>query len=112
MPTTLPTLDEILALEPGLSAEQGAERIVNLSLAIPGDHVYNMRAELEGMQFCAAGERLLQAWREAGISLIALRDMRIGLEIEELPRHSVIFDRIPGRSGKRMIQGPAFPLEG
>ena len=86
-----------------------AEHILKLSIVIPGDHVFNLRAELEGMLFTSAFEHLLNGWKEAGFSLVALRDLRSSLEPAELPRHEVRFEEIPGRPGKRMIQGPSFP---
>ena len=111
IPTTLPTLDEILAVEPGYTPEQAADRIVQLSLAIPGDHVVTLRAELEGVNFASQTERMLSAWREAGCELVALRDLRAGFELDELPRHTVLFSNVPGRSGERMTQGPRFLYE-
>lgn len=109
LPTTLPTLDEVLVIDPTLSAEQGAERILQLSKAIPGDHVCTLRAELEGNCFTNACEHLLRGWQEAGIRPVALRDLYISLDMESLPRHAVLFDEIPGRPGKRMLQGEHFP---
>lgn len=109
LPTTLPTLDEILALEPGHSAEQAADRILQLSSAIAGDHVFTLRAELEGMKFASAIERLIGSWKSKGYQLVALRDIRADLNVHTLPRHSVDFLEVPGRRGQRMIQGPAFP---
>lgn len=112
LPTTLPTLDEILAIDSSLSADAAAERILQLSQAIAGDHVFTLRAEIEGAAFAKAFEKLLSGWLEAGYAIVALRDLRAGLEINELPRHTIQFAEIPGRPGKRMVQGPAFPLEG
>lgn len=109
LPTTLPTLDEILVIDPALSPKQGAERILQLSQAIHGDHVCTLRAELEGGCFIDACEQLLRGWREADIQPVALRDLYIALDLGSLPRHAVLFDEIPGRPGKRMIQGDRFP---
>lgn len=109
LPTTLPTLDEILALEPGHGADQAADRILQLSSAIAGDHVFTLRAELEGMKFKDAFARLLGNWQDKGYQIVALRDLRSGLDVQALPRHSVIFVELPGRRGKRMLQGPLFP---
>jgi peptidoglycan/xylan/chitin deacetylase (PgdA/CDA1 family) len=108
IPTTLPTLDEILALEPGCSADAAAERILQLGRAIPGDHVFTLRAELEGTRFAGATERLLKGWKEAGCELVALRDIRAGLDLKDLPRHVVEFAELPGRLGARLTQGPLF----
>lgn len=110
LPTTLPTLDEILALEPGLSADQAADRILQLAKVLSGDHVFTLRAELEGTLFTDAFTRLLTGWRETGFALVALRDIRSTLEINALPRHTIHLADIPGRLGKRMIQGPAFSI--
>ena len=109
IPTSLPTLDETLSLEAGLSAEQAAERILQLSCTLPGDHVFTLRAELEGMKFAAAFAYLLAGWKSAGFSLIALREIRATLDLPTLPRHAICFGEIPGRAGKRMLQGGRFP---
>ncbi len=108
LPTTLPTLDEILILEPGNSPEQAADRILQLSNAIAGDHVYTLRAELEGMKFGSAIERLIAGWKDYGYQLVALRDIYSTLELKELPRHTIRFSEIPGREGLRMTQGSVF----
>ncbi len=108
LPTTLPTLDEILALEPGHSPEQAVDRILQLSSAIAGDHVFTLRAELEGMKYQSAFERLLEGWKSKGMRLIALRELAAGLDVQALPRHTVLFMEAPGRRGQRMTQGPQF----
>lgn len=108
VPTTLPTLDEILALEPGYSPDQAADRILQLSSAIAGDHVFTLRAELEGMQFVSTMEHLLTEWKSREYQLVALCDLYSTLDIDELPRHTVVFKETPGRPGLRMTQGPVF----
>lgn len=108
LPTTLPTLDEILMLEPGCSPDQAADRILQLSCAIVGDHVFTLRAELEGMKFCSAFERLLNEWKNRDYQLVALRDIHSRLDQHQLPLHVVRFAEIPGRAGPRMMQGEAF----
>lgn len=108
LPTTLPTLDEILALEPGHSAQQAADRILQLSSAIAGDHVFTLRAELEGLKFKDATERLLGGWKSKGYQLVALREVHSTLDLQALPRHTVHFVEAPGRFGPRMTQGPEF----
>lgn len=109
LPTTLPTLDEMLAVEKGISAEQAVDQIFQRSSETAGTHVFTLRAELEGMKFITAFERLLAAWKNAGVALISLRELRASLDLKALPRHSVEFSEAPGRSGLRMTQGPAFP---
>ena len=108
LPTTLPTLDEIMSLEPNYIPEQAADRILQLSSAIAGDHVFTLRAELEGMKFQPAIERMIAGWKAQGYQLVALRELRATLELGDLPRHGVMFSAAPGRPGVRMTQGPAF----
>lgn len=107
LPTTLPTLDELLYPET-VSLDQAVERILDDSKDIDGDQVFTLRAELEGMPFSAALERLLIEWKRRGTQLVALRDLLAARNIASLPRHNVIFAEIPGRFGPRMLQGPAF----
>jgi peptidoglycan/xylan/chitin deacetylase (PgdA/CDA1 family) len=109
LPTTLPTLDEVLALEPDFTAEQAADRILQLSMAIAGDHVFTLRAELEGMKFRDAFERLLAGWKESDCQLVPLRDICFSLNRLDLPRHALHMAPAPGRGGLRLTQGPPFP---
>jgi undecaprenyl phosphate-alpha-L-ara4FN deformylase len=108
LPTTLPTLDELLVLEPRYSPEQAVDRIAQLTKAIAGDHVFTLRAELEGMNFVDAFERLLGAWKSNDLLLVPLRDIRATLDPGALPRHTVGLENTPGRNGARLTQGNAF----
>ena len=109
LPTTLPTLDEVLALQPGSSPDQAADRILQLSSAIAGDHVFTLRAELEGMKLSAALERLIDGWQSNNYQLVPLRDLHSTLDVSALPRHAVEFAEAPGRVGLRLTQGSLFP---
>ena len=108
LPMTLPTLDELLVLEPRYSPEQAVDRIAQLTKAIAGDHVFTLRAELEGMKFVDAFERLLGAWKSNDLLLVPLRDIRATLDPGALPRHTVGLENTPGRNGARLTQGNAF----
>ena len=108
LPTTLPTLDEILALASELTPDQAADRILQLSSAIPGDHVFTLRAELEGMKFTSAFERLITGWKSNDYQLVALSEIHSTLDVELLPRHCVCYAYAPGRTGLRMTQGQIF----
>ncbi len=111
IPTTLPTFDELLAQEPNLMAETAATRIAKLSAAIPGDHVFTLRAELEGIRFLNDFEHLVKLWQKNDFSLVSLRDIHDSLEVSKLPRHVVGFAEIPGRQGWRLVQGDEFLSE-
>ena len=107
LPTTLPTFDELL-LPAAASVDQAVERILEETGNTGGEHVFTLRAELEGMKFGNAFERLLVEWKNQGYQLVALRDLLSSRKLATLPRHNVIFAEIPGRSGTHMLQGGAF----
>ena len=109
IPTTLPTLDEVQSLDTSITPEQAADRIFQLSRAIPGDHVFTLRAELEGIRFTGAFEALLDRWKESGYELVTLAEFHATLKTETLPRCSVEIGEIPGRPGNRLLQGKMFP---
>lgn len=106
VPTTLPTLDELIGLD-GATEENVHERLLALTRE-PRDHVFTLHAELEGMKLLPILERLLAGWREQGHEIVAMTDIASGLNIASLPRHEMIRGEIPGRSGTLMLQGEEF----
>jgi undecaprenyl phosphate-alpha-L-ara4FN deformylase len=108
LPTTLPTLDELIGLE-GLTPDTVAAHILALTATPPANgHVYTLHAELEGMKLLPVFEQLLEGWKAQGYELVSLRDYFDGLEMKSLPRHTVAPGSIPGRSGTVALQGPVF----
>ena len=108
LPTTLPTLDELLGLNE-LTPDNVAEHVLGLSANPPATgHVYTLHAELEGMKLMPVFEKLLDGWRSAGFELVSLKDYFEGLDVKMLPRHSVTAGEIAGRSGTLALQGGEF----
>ncbi len=102
VPTTLPTLDEIL----GGDDEAGRDPIgwlLKLTAAAPGDHVYTLHAELEGRRLLADFDRLLAGWREQGYTFTTLSELAAGLDRTALPRRVVREGTVPGRSGNLAV---------
>lgn len=106
LPTTLPTLDELIGLD-GTTEDNVHERLAALT-AEPRDQVFTLHAELEGMKLLPVLERLLTAWQDQGYELVSLATMAAELDLEALPRCEMIRGEIPGRSGTLMLQGPEF----
>lgn len=108
LPTTLPTLDELIGLD-GIGAENVAARILDIS-AEPSacGHVYTAHAEFEGGRLAPVFDALLAGWRARGIEPVALRDYAADLDLARLPRHVVVHSAIPGRSGELACQGEEF----
>ena len=108
LPTTLPTLDELLGLG-GLTADNVADHVLQLSAdPPPTGHVYTLHAELEGMKLMPVFEQLLAGWQAAGHELVSLQDYFTGLDAKALPRHAVTYGEIPGRAGTLTLQGAEF----
>ncbi len=110
LPTTLPTLDELIGTD-DITSENVHESLLRASSPIgraPQDHVFTLHAELEGIKFGDTLERLLTGWREQGYELVSLGQMRDALDPVLLPRHEIVRGEIPGRSGTLMLQGEEF----
>jgi undecaprenyl phosphate-alpha-L-ara4FN deformylase len=106
LPTTLPTLDELIGLD-GITDDNVHERLLGLTRE-PRDHVYTLHAELEGMRLSSVFEKLLIGWREQGYRLVAMNDIAQRLNVASLPRCEMIRGELPGRSGTLMLQGEEF----
>lgn len=107
LPTTLPTLDELLAGE--LDADAAVHRLLELCRAPgTGGHVYTLRAEVEGTLFEPALRALLEGWRAIGLSLVSLRDYAAGLDLARLPRCVVVEQAVPGARGPLSAHGKEF----
>ncbi|MBE0624350.1 MAG: 4-deoxy-4-formamido-L-arabinose-phosphoundecaprenol deformylase [Burkholderiales bacterium] len=108
LPTTLPTLDELIGLD-GLTPDNVAAHLLKLSEnPPPTGHVYTLHAELEGMKLLPVFEALLTGWKAMGYELTRTRDLYDSLKLQDLPRHELVMGEIPGRSGTLALQGKEF----
>ena len=87
LPTTLPTLDEIIGSD-GIDSDNCWETILDKSREqLPDGHVYTLHAELEGLKLMPAMEKLLEHWKTDGFSFITLNELHASLDHSKLPRH-------------------------
>lgn len=108
IPTTLPTIDELLGVD-GLDSTNVADRLLALTAdPTARTHVYTLHAELEGMRLAPVFERLLDGWCEQGYELVTMRAIFDALDLTAVPRCEILRTMIPGRSGTLMAQGPTF----
>jgi hypothetical protein len=49
-------------------------------------------------------EMMLAAWHAAGVEVVALRDLYASLDLASLPRHRIVMQPVPGRSGTLACQ--------
>ncbi|HEX9396257.1 MAG TPA: 4-deoxy-4-formamido-L-arabinose-phosphoundecaprenol deformylase [Burkholderiales bacterium] len=99
IPTTLPTLDEILGVHDDV--------VLHLlkKTSEPAEHVYTAHAELEGGRLLELFERLLLGWQAQGYELVSMRSIFESLDLDALPKCDVIYGEVPGRSGTLAMQG-------
>ena len=108
LPTTLPTLDELIGLN-GVTETNVAETLLALTQRFPAmGHVYTLHAELEGMKLAPVFDRLLAGWSNQGYRLISVADLNRALDRKSLPRCEVWQGEAPGRSGTLLLQGSPF----
>lgn len=106
LPTTLPTLDELIGAD-GITEATVADHLLGLTQAADRDQVYTLHAELEGGKLAPVFDRLLAGWKAQGYQLVATRTLFESLDPAALPRHEIGWGEIPGRSGQLMVQGAA-----
>lgn len=105
LPTTLPTLDELVGRD-DLTPDNVAAHLLTLTATeAPAGHVYTLHAELEGQKWLPVFERLLSGWQAQGYRLVALRDYLSAFDVATLPRCEVKMGSVPGRSGTLAVQG-------
>jgi undecaprenyl phosphate-alpha-L-ara4FN deformylase len=105
IPTTLPTLDELLG-----RPEFPADRIVGHYLSLLQQDVPNVltiHAELEGMRHRVLFRDLLEQARRRGVRFRLLRDLATDLLVhpEGVPSCDLLPGSVAGRSGTLAVQG-------
>ncbi len=107
IPSTLPTLDELIGLD-GCTPENVHERLLQLTVGTSRDHVFTLHAELEGMALLPVMERLIAGWREQGFMLTGTGDYFDSLDTQALPYCEIDWREIDGRSGTLVTQGAPY----
>jgi peptidoglycan/xylan/chitin deacetylase (PgdA/CDA1 family) len=107
LPTTLPTLDELMA--EGNTPDEAVQRLLDASRdPAPTGHVYALRAEVEGTVFAPALRALLAGWHALGYHVVSLHDYAAGLNLSRLPRCVVTEESVSATPGSVALQGREF----
>jgi peptidoglycan/xylan/chitin deacetylase (PgdA/CDA1 family) len=108
LPTTLPTLDELIGTD-GLTKKNVAAHLLGLTRRAPTiDHVYTLHAEMEGGKLAPVFDELVSGWKAQGYDLVSLRTLAESLDLKSLPRHEIAIGAIAGRSGTLALQGREY----
>jgi undecaprenyl phosphate-alpha-L-ara4FN deformylase len=101
LPTTLPTLDEIIGTD-GVDAHNVSRRLLALT-ENDRDQVFTLHAELEGGLLAPAFDALLAGWHSQGHELVTLGGLHRSLDVVRLPALALARGSVPGRSGELMV---------
>ena len=117
LPTTLPTLDELIGLD-NCTESNVHERLLAITRASPpaitasrepmAAHVFTLHAELEGMRLLQSFEKLLSGWTGQGYELVSTETVYHNLDRAHLPTFAAERGTVAGRSGTLMVQGKPF----
>jgi peptidoglycan/xylan/chitin deacetylase (PgdA/CDA1 family) len=108
IPTTLPTLDEVMG-RTGLKDAASVHRYYLEQFKDDSLNVHTVHAEVEGMGQLDNFAEMVRALKSRGASFVRLDAVAARLESAELPICEVIRAEIPGRAGWIAAQGPAIP---
>ena len=103
LPTTLPTLDEMLGVD-GIDATTIAAHVLKMTDEQDIDQVFTLHAELEGQRLAPAFAQLLNGWKAQGHRLVTMGEYHATLDRESLPTYPVTWGEIAGRAGDLIIQ--------
>jgi undecaprenyl phosphate-alpha-L-ara4FN deformylase len=104
LPTTLPTLDELIG-RIGSTAGHAIDHLAGLTAPAPENaQVFTLHAELEGGAYLDDFAALLRRWREQGYEFISLGALFDSLDVASLERSDIVLGEVPGRSGTLALQ--------
>jgi peptidoglycan/xylan/chitin deacetylase (PgdA/CDA1 family) len=104
LPTTLPTLDELIGRE-DLGSTDPVDHLLALTRSTgTRPHVFTLHAELEGGKYLPSFERLLREWQRRGTQLTDLATYAATLDVSHLPRCRIVAGTVAGRSGTLAVQ--------
>lgn len=103
IPTTLPTMDELIGRQEGVNG-------VLLASLGEGLNVHTIHAEVEGRAYAGLFEEFLVELRKRKVDLVTLREVANRLlegGLEKIPRLPITKGSVPGRNGWVACQGAA-----
>lgn len=105
LPTTLPTLDELIGRDDLSQATPVDSLAASTAAETDTGHVFTLHAEIEGGRLLPEFDALLSLWRAQGYELGSLADHSAALDRSKVPSCRVATGSVPGRSGRLAIQG-------
>jgi undecaprenyl phosphate-alpha-L-ara4FN deformylase len=104
IPTTLPTLDEVMG--PALADGASISRFYLDQMKTDALNVHTIHAETEGASQIETFVALIRALKDRGARFVQLREAAEALDRAALPICEVVRSTLPGRAGWISAQGP------
>jgi peptidoglycan/xylan/chitin deacetylase (PgdA/CDA1 family) len=111
IPTTLPTLDEVLAW-PHVGSDDARTWLYRK--AVQGTEIHTLHTEVEGGPMAALFRRILDDWKADGVAFPLMSE--IAREVlgshERVPEREIVTTRLPGRGGRVATGWPEIAAAG
>ncbi|MBV8054020.1 MAG: 4-deoxy-4-formamido-L-arabinose-phosphoundecaprenol deformylase, partial [Deltaproteobacteria bacterium] len=104
IPTTLPTMDEVMGAE-GLNSSAEIIQFYLEQFSENGLNVHTIHAETEGMSQLDTFAAIIRGLKKRGARFIQLNEIAQRLHLAELPVCEVTRTSLPGRAGWISAQG-------
>lgn len=104
LPTTLPTLDELIGRD-GIDESNVSDFLLRRTSSLRSAQLFTAHAELEGGKLAGAFDQLLAGWKAQGYELVSMKSLYETIDASSLPQHEVIYGEVPGRTGTLALQG-------
>jgi undecaprenyl phosphate-alpha-L-ara4FN deformylase len=108
IPTTLPTMDEVMGMD-GLESSTAMVRFYMDRFARDALNVHTIHAETEGIGQLETLVALVRGLKQRRARFVQLADVVRQLTVDALPVCEVIRTTLAGRAGWVSVQGPAAP---
>jgi undecaprenyl phosphate-alpha-L-ara4FN deformylase len=108
IPTTLPTMDEVMG--PELTESGAIVRLYLDRINVEALNVHTIHAETEGMGQLETFAALMRALKDRGARFVQLGEAAAALDRTALPTCEVVRTTLPGRAGWISAQGPERKL--
>jgi undecaprenyl phosphate-alpha-L-ara4FN deformylase len=105
LPTTLPTLDELIGIGDITTDNVAAHLLKQTEQQPKHPHIYTLHTEMEGGKLRPVFADLLSGWKQQGYTLTTTRSIYQDLRVDQLPHHRVLMGTVAGRSGTLLVQG-------
>lgn len=109
LPTTLPTLSELIGEIPSDEIAAVANLLEKTEQATTTGHVFTLNADSDTGKRLPLLAQLLAGWQSQGYEVVSMQQYFDGLDVAKLPWYTLEQQAWAGYSGQLSVQGSPFP---